>query len=55
MSDVGGNPLRRLALSHLFVNMVSDVGGNPLRRPALSHQKLFTHRFVTLWSGLYGA
>ncbi|WZY76519.1 hypothetical protein YC2023_022903 [Brassica napus] len=40
MSDVGGNPLRRLALNHLFVNLVSDVGGNSLRRPALSHQKL---------------
>ncbi|CAN7079719.1 unnamed protein product, partial [Brassica oleracea var. botrytis] len=39
-SDVGGNPLRRTAFSHLFVNLASDVGGNPLRRPALSHQKL---------------
>ncbi|KAF3539703.1 hypothetical protein F2Q69_00020030 [Brassica cretica] len=36
----GGNPLRRPALSHLFVNLASDVGGNSLRRLALSHQKL---------------
>ncbi|KAF2599807.1 hypothetical protein F2Q68_00008415 [Brassica cretica] len=35
-----GNPLRRPALSHLFVNLAYDVGGNPLRRQALSHQKL---------------
>ncbi|KAF3520415.1 hypothetical protein DY000_02063808 [Brassica cretica] len=35
-----GNPLRRPALSHMFLNLASDVGGNPLRRPALSHQKL---------------
>ncbi|KAJ0244744.1 hypothetical protein HA466_0183010 [Hirschfeldia incana] len=40
MSNLGGNPLRRPALSHLFVNLVSDVGGNPLRYPVLSHQKL---------------
>ncbi|CAN6843323.1 unnamed protein product [Brassica oleracea] len=39
-SDVGGNPLRRPALSHLFVNLASDVGGNPLRGLALSHQNL---------------
>ncbi|KAF3525822.1 hypothetical protein F2Q69_00048753 [Brassica cretica] len=39
-SDVGGNLLRRPALSHMFLNLATDVGGNPLRRPALSHQKL---------------
>ncbi|CAN7104220.1 unnamed protein product [Brassica rapa subsp. narinosa] len=39
-SDVGGNPLRRPALSHMFLNLATDVGGNPLRRPVLSHQKL---------------
>ncbi|CAN7051833.1 unnamed protein product [Brassica oleracea var. botrytis] len=39
-SDVGGNPLRRPALSYMFLNLATDVGGNPLRRPALSHQKL---------------
>ena len=37
MSDVGGNPLRRPYLNHLFVNLASDVGVNPLRRSALSH------------------
>ncbi|KAL0885354.1 hypothetical protein Bca101_009336 [Brassica carinata] len=41
VSDVGGNPLRRPALSHLFVNLVSDVGGNPLRRPIPNHRKPF--------------
>ncbi|KAG5408751.1 hypothetical protein IGI04_005070 [Brassica rapa subsp. trilocularis] len=39
-SDVGGNPLRRPVLSHMFLNLATDVGGNPLRRPVLSHQKL---------------